>query len=270
MKNFAMEAKEKIYKFTHYIERHLFESVETHVEDAVLANLPTLFNEIQKFILENPWGNRQIGFLIGLLLLICGIFNVLFTTLTFNLPSAIVDGTVVIIGIFSVLIEYKVALLPTRIAKYLKSDWRFLFKPYGRPNVYVFGGLFIISQGDIIKWPLTADNILRFENFCVGTLVVLMSCVIHYHTYISSVDLEKIRTEHIDYTTLSRAFNAADKNGNGKLDTSEFITFLHSVNIQLTNDDLEAALQELDENHDMEINWKEFITWYERKEESLI
>ena len=39
---------------------------------------------------------------------------------------------------------------------------------------------------------------------------------------------------------------------------------------QSVNDaDLEYMLEELDENHDGEISWDEFIAWYERKDDYL-
>ena len=38
---------------------------------------------------------------------------------------------------------------------------------------------------------------------------------------------------------------------------------------EISYEDIQTALLELDENHDGEISWDEFIAWYERKDDYL-
>lgn len=85
--------------------------------------MPTLFNEILKFIYENPLGNRQVGFVTGCLLLLTGLINLIFNGLTVNIASFAIDVAVLVIGLLAVLVEYKVTLLPLRLSRYLKEDW---------------------------------------------------------------------------------------------------------------------------------------------------
>ena len=54
------------------------------------------------------------------------------------------------------------------------------------------------------------------------------------------------------------------------MSTAEFVKFLRNVGMELSHDDLETALLELDENCDGEIGWTEFVNWHERKEEFFV
>ena len=81
--------------------------------------------------MEAPFGNRQLGFVCGCLLLVCGLINFTNNCLTLCIAPMVIDVTMIVIGVVSILSEYKVTLIPTRIARYLQSDWRFLFKPFG-------------------------------------------------------------------------------------------------------------------------------------------
>ena len=186
---------------------------------------------------------------------LCGLINFIFDFLTLNWVDGAIDTTIIIIGLFGILIEYKMVLIPTRLVKYLREDARFLFRPYGRPAVYCFGGTFIVSKGAFLQIPLDALNLLAFENFCLGVCVIFIAVLIAYHTYIAQGDLHRIRETHIDFNVsfvrsvftfyvfllflfliynlwfffsqqLSIAFNKADKSANGKLSTTEFIEFM--------------------------------------------
>ena len=74
--------------------------------------------------------------------------------------------------------------------------------------------------------------------------------------------LKKIKEENIRASVLKHAFNTADSSKNGQLTINEFRTFLKDVGIELSADELEIALQELDKSRNFEISWKEFIEWY--------
>ena len=41
----------------------------------------------------------------------------------------------------------------------------------------------------------------------------------------------------------------------GRLNTTEFIVFLDSIDLSFSHEDLEIVLQELDENHDNEVGY---------------
>ncbi len=188
---------------SHYLSSAIIETVETQVEDAVLAHLPDVFVEIRKFIESAPFSNRVLGFIAGMIMLVTGLINFIFDLLTLHWDIGIIDATVIAIGMLAILIEYKIVFIPSRVLRYLKEDVRFLFRPYGRPLVYCFGGTFIVSKGAFLSWPLNSLNILAFENLCVGVCVMLISFVIIWHTYISLEDLHKIRGETIDFNVLN-------------------------------------------------------------------
>ena len=93
-----------------------------------------------------------------------------------------------------------------------------------------------------------------------------MTFIVFFNTWIVSHQLSSIKDLHIDYAVLSRKYSAADSMMKGRLNTKEFIVFLNSIDLKLSMDDLSTAMEELDSNHDGEVSWDEFITWYEKKE----
>lgn len=269
-KGSAVMVREQWHKMTHYLARHLFENVEAQVEDAIIANIPVLISELTKFHLESPLGNRQLGFVCGALLLVCGLINLTNNALTMCVAPMVIDVTLLVIGVLSLLTEYKVSLMPTRVARYLQEEWRFLFKPFGRPLLYIFGGCFIISQSKLIAFPPTGSDLMGFENFLVGFVVCVLSCIIIYNTWVAQQDLEMLRRKHVDFDILSKEFYASDANGDGELDTSEFVSFLHRVGLRLSHNDLETALLELDVDHDGKVSWTEFVDWHSKSEDIFV
>ncbi len=72
---------------------------------------------------------------------------------------------------------------------------------------------------------------------------------------------------NLDKKHMMDAFNKADKSGDGSLDSHEFIQFLKVIDIELSKDDLETILLEVDDSHDESVSFSEFYNWYTRKSE---
>ena len=76
-----------------------------------------------------------------------------------------------------------------------------------------------------------------------------------------------MREKNLKKAEMMAAFNKADNSGDGSLDSHEFIEFLHTIDIQLNKDDVEAILLEVDDSHDEEVSFEEFYNWYTKKSE---
>ena len=58
---------------------------------------------------------------------------------------------------------------------------------------------------------------------------------------------------------MGTAFQLADKDGNGYLDTKEFQTFLKDMPLNLTKKEMNAAMLSYDADNDGRISWQEFV-----------
>ena len=74
---------------------------------------------------------------------------------------------------------------------------------------------------------------------------------------------------NLDKKHMMDAFNKADKSGDGSLASHEFIQFLKVIDIELSKDDLETILLEVDDSHDESVSFSEFYNWYTRKSEDF-
>merc|ERR1711865_701188 len=80
----------------------------------------------------------------------------------------------------------------------------------------------------------------------------------------ASRKLKALKKKFADASGLRKAFYAADKNGNGKLDSTEFMDLCKSLDLQLTHSELEAAMVTLDANWDGGVDYEEFKFWYQQ------
>lgn len=106
-----------------------------------------------------------------------------------------------------------------------------------------------------------------YETILAGLFIIAASCMIIYHTYLARHDLEVMKLARFEPKVLQMAFNNSDLDHNGTLSTTEFIQFLKEIDISLSCNDLDTALLELDVNHDLQVSWDEFYTWYVAREE---
>jgi len=64
---------------------------------------------------------------------------------------------------------------------------------------------------------------------------------------------------YLNESNLQHAFTFFDKDGNGTITMSELKDTLGKDNPMLTEDDINAVIEEVDQNADGEIDYKEFI-----------
>lgn len=77
------------------------------------------------------------------------------------------------------IILYVDSFLPSTIKEYFKEDMLFVFRPFGRPLVYMFWGVYIIIQGQ-------DGSITGYEGMVLGALVFCAAIIQIYHTFVST------------------------------------------------------------------------------------
>ena len=256
------QAKEKMFYVTHYIGDNLKNAAEKVFEHQAAHAMSKKVNDLKEWLKSSPLGIRQLGFITGFLIFMNGFvgFNNHFYNLDFL--SAFIDCFGIVLGMVTMGVEYSGSMMPGSIKNHLKEDFLFVYRPFARPMIYLFCGLFILSIAGF-------TSPLGIEASICGILIVFAAMISTYHTFQGENHTEGLKKMDIKKSQLLKAFNKFDKSGDGKLDTEEFLKFLHEIDLNLNSDDLEIALLEIDESHDEEITFDEFLKWYERKDEEF-
>lgn len=240
------------------IGKLMFESAESAIQDAVIAsNIETMTNivkELTEFVLSGPFSIKVQGFLGANVVLVTSLLACIVNMLNANIFLGLVYIVMMVVSLIFAIYEFKAWVMPTRITNWIKEELRCIFKPYGRPIILHVFGIIIFSQADIVTK-------MGLEQMAAGSLIIIISFILFYNTWSVGHQLAAVKDLHINYAILSKKYNAADTMMKGRLNTKEFVVFLDSIDIHLGMGDLATVLEELDENHDGEVSWDEFINW---------
>lgn len=72
--------------------------------------------------------------------------------------------------------------------------------------------------------------------------------------------LSKLTDEEL--AEIRETFSHFDKDGNGVIDVVEFTSLLDALDADLTEEQVQAGLETLDENHNGVIDYDEFLAWW--------
>lgn len=229
-------------------------------EKEVIALASKLFHEMTEWLKESPLSTRQLGFLAGFLLMLRGFIAFIINLLILRLPMAFLDFFTFIVGGVAMSIEYKEPKCPKVIKDWIIDEMLFIYKPYGRPAMYLVIGLLIVATGDC-RYRLSTESVV------CGGLISVFAFIALVNTFLSEFKVEASRNKERKLNDIMDAFNAADSNRDGVLSTKELITFLHFLDPTLNGDELEVALLEMDSGHDETVNVNEVLRWYEKRDE---
>jgi hypothetical protein len=229
-------------------------------EKEAIALASKLFHEMVEWLKESPLSTRQLGFMTGFLIMIRGFLACIINFLILNIPMALLDFLTFVIGGVAMSIEYKEPRCPRIIKDWIIHEMLFIYKPFGRPAMYLFIGLLIAATGDC-RYRLSTESVV------CGGLISIFALIALINTLHSEVKVEASRNKERKVNDIMNAFNAADTDRSGVLSTTELITFLHFLDPTLNGDELEVALLEMDSEHDETVNVKEVLRWYEKRDE---
>lgn len=218
------------------------------------------FNDFKKFVQDGHWSWQVLGCIGGILMVLAGLYNLLFDVLNLSPLNAVTDAYIAGFGALAVCLEYKEGLLPDDMRKILQKEFLFVYKPYGRAFLYTLFGLLMFSESQITY-------------MLVGPYVTAVGLLISYVSSQANAEFAKMReAKRIDKTHLRSMFNKADKGGffnrDGKLDSKEFAGLYRDL-MHLPGppdlNEIEMALLEIDTEHNGLIEFEELETWYNRK-----
>ena len=239
----------------------LTKTAEVLFEKEAVAYVSKLFQEMSSWIKESPLSQRQLGFIVGFILFLRGFVACIIHILLLNLSMAFLDIITSILGALALSIEYKNPKCPRLIKTWIMNEMLFVYKPYGRPFIYICLGLLIIATGDY-------KNTLSTESLACGAFVTIAGMYSIIYTCFSSSKLQAMKEKKEQkLNDVMDAFNAADTNHDGKLSSAELVQLMHFLDSTLTSDEIELALVEMDGNHDEEVSVEELQKWYDRRDE---
>merc|ERR1711991_1207807 len=146
---------------------------------------------------------------------IAGVYNLLYDILGLDVVNAVVDAYVASFGVLSICLEYKRDLFGEDFQEFLKDEFKFIYKPYGRAFLYVLFGLLMFSETGSIVYMIA------------GPYVTLVGAFIFYIFMQAEKEYAQMKAANkLDDTHLRSEFNKADKGSflsrDGKLDSKEF------------------------------------------------
>jgi hypothetical protein len=194
-----------------------------------------------------PTSIRVLSVLSGLLLCTVSVFVAVIGNIfrAFNLLKIIVDGPMT-------------PMLPS-----VRSQLKVLSTVVGRGVYQCLIALLALSQGWAdFKWndPLTNVGALLYIS-CAAVLLV-MGVLFMVAGIAAGAKLDKLKTSLQSSAALKEAFDKADIDKSGALDSAELAGLASSLGSDLTPRQLEVAIDLLDGDRDGTVSYEEFSAWW--------
>ena len=84
-----------------------------------------------------------------------------------------------------------------------------------------------------------------------------------YRSLMTYTELQKIIKKEMKIEEITERFHNHELCNNGSFQTSDFMIFLASNNIELPHERLVSLMMEIDPNHTETVHYYEFVSWYE-------
>ena len=273
-KNTLATFRESVSAAWHAPWRVIYNWNSVHYEDLLMEKGIEMATEVLQFALYSGFGNRVLGFWCALMILTWALCSLIYDILTLTLRHCFFDMIVLFMGVISMTLEFKVMLLPQKVMKVIEEDCRFMLKNYIRSVLYLFLGVYIMIQAftscrkekdrETESWaPMTMIRIEGFETWICGFVIFLTSIFMLYRSFMTRTEMQKIIDEKLNMEQITEKFHNHQLCNGGTFQTSDFVEFLGSNNIDLPHDQLVSLMIEIDPNHTETISYYEFIAWYE-------
>ena len=176
-----------------------------------------------------------------------------FDLLTVN--RIFVDVSIFSLSLFSLLVELHVTLKSVNVLSVVDKEFKFLSRMWGRGVFYMFISTLAMTSFDASE---TLNDIGGFITLFVGVfLLVIGGCT----------EKKLLGRGELTYEDAVAAFEHADADSNGTVDTTEFPALIKRLNIgKLNRLQLEAAFMSMDIDGDGGISKAEFLEWSQGKE----
>lgn len=235
------------------------------VKDEAAHELRARLERAIIFVKTNPLDINTLSYVNAVLLVSYGLITLIINILSLDVIRAALSLNILYAGIVFISLEYRFNMIPRRFIIFAFTSFAVLFTPYGRIFTHMFYAVLIISQSSLVA------GLFIYETYLLGLFLFGAACFMFYCTWKSRKTLHDFKMKNFSNEELKFAFNDADSSKNGELSKSEFCKMAHAkFNFELSNNDLNVAMLELDRDLNNEVSWEEFILWYRYHKRLLI
>jgi len=214
--------------------------------------------ELGGWIGEGPCGVRVLCFLAGVFAMFAAFVGIFINfadakkTNGRTIVFVIINGWIFWFALLITITEARTAVCGMFLRRLVEKYLPLFTTVSGRGHLLFFVGSLALSQ-----W--SRSQILNIvSGFILMTLGLanwIVSCCAAWH-------LGAIRSHVSSESDAADAFDAADLDGSGDLDTTELADLCVQLGSKLSHAELEAALMEMDKNRDRMISKAEFLAWW--------
>lgn len=198
---------------------------------------------------DGPMTFRVASLLGGLAMILQSFFGFFNQFLSLKPLAATLSVYTFLMGFVIVMLEGQGFLYPASLKRIIRSQAKFLTLVNGRGAFYIFVGTLLMAQGNL-------------GQTVTGLYMVVVGFVMFGVGYHSKGKLDHVRTLLKDESVVRAAFNTVDIEGDNCLTAEELGMLCTNLGSTLEPQELEAALQSLDKNGDGKIQYDEFISWW--------
>jgi len=203
---------------------------------------------------KGDWTWRAGGFVAGSLIVVVSAlsaFGHIFAPF-----KLVLDLYLLAFGTLMCLIELQDRVFTQQYLNVLRREALIIFRPNGRACFYFFVGVLLVSVSDLMS-----------ASFLVGCFTAAVGAIVYVASRSAMTQARALRDASLSETVIKSKFQAADRNRDGLLDTSELAILISALGCDLSRNELEAALFTLDKDGDDRVSYEEFIEWYKDKDD---
>eukprot|EP01033_Poteriospumella_lacustris_P013366 gene13366-9570_t len=230
--------------------------IDKHGQEALAYTREKLL-EAKKYADEGEWTWKIGGFLAGVSIVVVSVFGFLSDFFGLAPVNAVLDLYLVAIGLILAVLEYKQHFLTQPYLNALRREALFLYRPYGRAAIYFFVGLLLMTYSGLF-------------GKMAGLFSAVVGVVVFYSSRSAIQHLETMRTSMRSEAQVTSRFMEFDKDNSGTLETKELASLCKSLGSPLTLNELESAIFILDKNGDGKIELNEFLSFWLNRDDSAV
>lgn len=205
--------------------------------------------QLKKMVEDGEGSWKYLGFVAGVLIMFISFMGFMSSLFGFAPVLAILYIYFFCAGALMSALEFKDSFIPAAYRENIRKEALFLYRPYGRAGFYFGVGIILISIGGVVT-PL------------IGIYTAAVGLYIYYGSLGALNNLNMLRAQAHDESTMRAKFAAADTDGNGYIEPAELAVVCASLGTTLKKNELETAVFLLDKNDDGKISYEEFRTWW--------
>ena len=207
-------------------------------------------------LIENGnWTWRVLGLLAGLLIVLNSFLGFFLELTRISPLMAILNMYTLVFGVIMAILEYQSPSSTMHgFVVIIKTEARFLTRPYGRGAFYFFCGILFVAKGGIISFLIGL--------FVCGIGVLLYTSSKNAHRALQQMKLELSGDEHY----VQQKFNEFDSDADGHLSPKELSHVCVLLGSSLDYNELESVILPLDSDGDGKISFLEFSDWWLSKD----